>query len=165
MSIAAILAAAQLSLLPGSTGKVCHHTACCFKMSCLQHSWSKQPSVVGGECRRNVRLRSGQHLNFNFNPASLLSLGDAMAFTDALFDVNFNDPSFTREPTSLGRPARVGAPENAPQLHEQMAQRGSITSRVPQKYLIQNQSGLRLYYWAEEVGPWAAWVLNVVHHG
>ena len=32
------------------------------------------------------------------------------------------------------------------------AQTGSITSRVPQKYLIQNQSGLAAYYWGSEVG-------------
>ena len=100
-----------------------------------------------------MRLLSKQHLNVNFNPAALLSVGDALAFLNSLLDVDFNDPGFLREPSSLGRPARVGAPENAPKLQEQMAQKGSIVSRVPQKYLIQNQSGLRLYYWGEEVSP------------
>jgi hypothetical protein len=36
-------------------------------------------------------------------------------------------------------------------MAEQMAQRGSITSRVPQKYLIQNQSGLTVFYWTAPV--------------
>ena len=102
---------------------------------------------------RNIRLQSGQHLNVNFNPAALLSFGDALAFCNRLLDVHFNDPGFLKEQASLGQRPRSASPENAPQLHEQMAQKGSITSRVPQKYLIQNQSGLRLYYWGDEVQP------------
>ena len=49
--------------------------------------------------------------------------------------------------------ARLAAPENAPKMAEQMAVNADLTSRIPQKYLIQNQSGLRVYYWADEVTP------------
>ena len=60
---------------------------------------------------------------------------------------------------------QLGAPEAAPHMQEQMAQRESITSRVPQKYLVQNQSGLRVYYWVDKVnsvnpGPYILGVLN-----
>lgn len=108
-------------------------------------------------CHRNVRLQSGQHLNVNFNPSALLSFGDALAFFNTLMDVDFNDPGFMRQPGTLGRPATVSSPENAPLLAEQMAQKGGITARVPQKYMIQNQSGLRLYYWGEEVSGSLMW--------
>lgn len=47
--------------------------------------------------------------------------------------------------------SRLAQLEAAPQMLEQMAQRGPITSRVPQKYLIQNQSGLAVYYWVDVV--------------
>ena len=100
---------------------------------------------------RHMRLHSAQHLNINFNPAALLSVGDALDFLNTLCSVDFNDPSFLRG-VPTGQDTATVAPENAPELNEQMAQKGSITSRVPQKYLIQNQSGLCLYYWGEEVG-------------
>lgn len=107
---------------------------------------------VAARAPRCIRLQSGQHLNVNFNPAALLTLGDALAFFKALLDGDCSArPDALKPPPSQRKPARLAAPENAPQLHEQMAQKGSVTSRVPQKYLIQNQSGLSLFYWGAEV--------------
>ena len=102
-------------------------------------------------------LASKERLDVNFNPASLLSFGDALAFVNTLLskDVVILGPlgpeavsSPTHGPGSL---ARLAAPENAPKMAEQMAVNADLTSRIPQKYLIQNQSGLRVYYWAAEV--------------
>ena len=31
--------------------------------------------------------------------------------------------------------------------------KGAVSERAPQKYLIQNHSGVRLFYWAERVRP------------
>ena len=82
----------------------------------------------------------------HFNPASLLSFGDGLAF------VNTQGPELVSSPThGPGSMARLAAPENAPKMAEQMAVNADLTARIPQKYLIQNQSGLRVYYWAESV--------------
>jgi len=35
-------------------------------------------------CRRQIWVSSEQHLNMHFNPAGLLSIGDALAFAKAL---------------------------------------------------------------------------------
>lgn len=84
-----------------------------------------------------------------FNPSSLLSVGDFLAFASA---VSGPMPNYAAIGGHVGEgSARLATPEAAPEMQEQMAQKGSITSRVPQKYLIQNQSGLRVYYWAAGV--------------
>ena len=54
----------------------------------------------------------------------------------------------------------MSSPENAPLLSEQMAVHGRLTDRIPQKYLIQNQSGLRVFYWAEVVSRSCCWAGN-----
>jgi len=54
-------------------------------------------------------------------------------------------------PSTVSTTSRLAQLDAAPQMAEQMAQRGSITSRVPQKYLIQNQSGLTVFYWVDSV--------------
>ena len=103
-----------------------------------------------------MKLQSQQHLNINFNPASLLSVGDALAFWTLLS----GGPASTPPPGSESGSVSdfiAASPENIPELGEQMAQTGSITSRVPQKYLIQNQSGLGAYYWSSEV----LWICTV----
>ena len=33
----------------------------------------------------------------------------------------------------------------------QLGMKGAVSERAPQKYLIQNHSGVRLFYWAERV--------------
>lgn len=48
---------------------------------CRLHS--PPPSVLNID-RRNVWLTSEQHLDLNFNPASLLSIGDARAFLETV---------------------------------------------------------------------------------
>lgn len=77
----------------------------------------------------------------------MLSFGDLLAFVNAVLGPM---PNYDAISSSMDG-ARMVAPEAAPNMRDQMAQRGSIISRVPQKYLIQNQSGLRVYYWTSEV--------------
>ena len=102
-------------------------------------------------------LASKERLNVHFNPASLLSFGDALAFVNTLLSQDVvilgpQGPELMSSPTrGPGSMARLAAPENAPKMSEQMAVNADLTSRIPQKYLIQNQSGLRVYYWADEV--------------
>ncbi len=98
-------------------------------------------------------MTSGAHLNVHFNPSLLLSIGDLLAFCGALMEPLRLVGSALTSQLSVAGPltARRLPPEAAPKMQDQMAQRGSITSRVPQKYLIQNQAGLRVYYWADEV--------------
>lgn len=44
--------------------------------------------------------------------------------------------------------------------------RGSVVSRAPQKYLIQNQSGMKVYYWTDaKVGPAPAAAVRVLWEG
>ena len=72
-----------------------------------------------------------------------------MAFVNAVLGPM---PNYEAVSGSLdGANSRMASPEAPPNMRDQMAQRGSIISRVPQKYLIQNQSGLRVYYWASDV--------------
>lgn len=98
---------------------------------------------------RHIWLTSKQHLSVHFNPSALLSFGDLMAFVNAVMGPM---PNYEAVSGSLeGGNNRIAAPEAPPNMRDQMAQRGSIISRVPQKYLIQNQSGLRVYYWASDV--------------
>ncbi len=102
-------------------------------------------------------LASKDRLNVHFNPASLLSFGDALAFVNTLLSSDVvilgpQGPEVISSPThGPGSMARLAAPENAPKMAEQMAVNADLTSRIPQKYLIQNQSGLRVYYWADAV--------------
>ena len=77
-----------------------------------------------------------------------------MAFANA---VSGPMPNYEAVSGSLDGGGQLAAPEAAPNMRDQMAQRGSIISRVPQKYLIQNQSGLRVYYWTSAVSN--SWLL------
>lgn len=98
-------------------------------------------------------------MRFNFNPASLLSFGDALAWTAQLSGAK-DTPLFPAKPSMSGLTdtmvgnnstlLHLAAPEEAPAMAEQIAPKG-IMSRVPQKYLIQNESGLKVYYWAGPV--------------
>ena len=42
-------------------------------------------------------------------------------------------------------------PEAVPPPRAQLGLAAPVTGRAPQKYLIQNQSGLKVFYWAEKV--------------
>ena len=106
-------------------------------------------------CRR-IWVTSEEALAVQFNPAVLLSIGDARAFVAALLankPAPGEDVSGGMSATSTSALTGITGPRGAdiPALAEQMAERGAITSRVPQKYLIQNNTGLRAYYWAEQV--------------
>ena len=106
-------------------------------------------------CRR-IWVTSEETLAVQFNPAVLLSIGDARAFVAALLankSAPGEDVSGGMSATSTSALTGIAGSRGAdiPALAEQMAERGAITSRVPQKYLIQNNTGLRAYYWAEQV--------------
>ncbi|KAK9867091.1 hypothetical protein WJX84_006946 [Apatococcus fuscideae] len=118
--------------------------------------------IYRSDQQRRFWLSSKEHLNVNFNPASLLSFGDLLAFVNSVLSVVPNVPSVGLTPSNSGasintlvRQGKWTAPEAAPAMREQLAVEDEITSRVPQKYLIQNQSGMRIFYWAErnEDGP------------
>ena len=107
-------------------------------------------------------LTSKQHLSVKFNPSALLSFGDLLAYVNA---IQSPLPEFVRSVDSnypadmpMSQINRIMTPEAAPDMEEQLAQQHSITSRVPQKYLIQNQSAMRVYYWSPGVG------LAQLHH-
>lgn len=97
-----------------------------------------------------------------FNPSALLSVGDLLAYINAiqaplpefLESVDIRDPE--EGGMLMSQYKRLMVPEAAPDMEEQLAQNHSITSRVPQKYLIQNQSGLRVFYWSPDVSQTSA---------
>eukprot|EP00873_Tetraselmis_striata_P032816 jgi/Tetstr1/453080/TSEL_040115.t1 len=93
-----------------------------------------------------VSLQSRERLETTFSPSLLLSLGDILSF---LSDAGSISPS--GEPISLqhwyGR-STDQAPQPAPTIEEQMALQRPLTSRIPQKYLIRNFTGLALRYWS-----------------
>lgn len=95
---------------------------------------------------RQVSLQSRERLETTFSPSLLLSLGDILSF---LSDAGSISPS--GEPISLqhwyGR-STDQAPQPAPTIEEQMALQRPLTSRIPQKYLIRNFTGLALRYWS-----------------
>lgn len=105
---------------------------------------------------RHMWIASKERLNVRFNPASLLSFGDGLAFANTLLSnevvvLGPQGPELVSSSHGPGSMARLAAPENAPKISEQMAVNADVTSRIPQKYLIQNQSGLRVYYWGDSV--------------
>lgn len=73
-----------------------------------------------------------------FHPASLLTIGDSLAFIKELSGQG-------RGPASARR-SRMRAAE-LPPVEEQMGITIPVTARVPQRYLIQNQTGMMLWYW------------------
>jgi hypothetical protein len=116
---------------------------------------------------RNLWLSSDRHLNATFNPASLMSLGDALAFMRA-FQEDVLNSSVDDEAVSAAVPM---AQQHSPTIRRSLSTtnltaaaleidgrprasattvstKGAVTSRAPQKYLIQNQSGMRVYYFA-----------------
>lgn len=79
-------------------------------------------------------------LDLTFNPASLMSIGDALAFYNSLYASSYPTQSYDQE----------DALEDYQSSMKLMSAVNS-SAKAPQKYLIQNQSGLKLYYWTEDV--------------
>ena len=104
---------------------------------------------------RNLWISSDRHLNATFNPASLMSLGDALAFMRSFQDRESMDEqlleaaALPQSPTERRRPPLTSFEDVRFKggAAATVATTGAGTSRAPQKYLIQNQSGMRLYYW------------------
>ncbi|KAL4553401.1 hypothetical protein Ndes2526B_g03263 [Nannochloris sp. 'desiccata'] len=113
----------------------------------------------------NLWLSSDRHLNATFNPASLMSLGDALAFMRA-FQGDGLSPSIDDEVVLAAPMAQQHTPtarrtvsvnltaaaleiDGKPRASATtVSTKGAVTSRAPQKYLIQNQSGMKVYYFA-----------------
>lgn len=91
----------------------------CRQIVCCSYSGS----------RRYVFVQSNELLKLNFHPSSLLTIGDMLAFTRKL-----SDRSPAASAAAIGR-VDTNAPnaENPPSATEQLALRGSIMSRVPQR--------------------------------
>ena len=127
---------------------------CWIPASKLQ--WGLSLSMPG--CvRRRIWVSSDEHLNVQFNPAALLSLGDARAFAAGAARTRSCRARPRRTRGGARRPRQCPPPAKPGAAGGRAADAGAdgaarpITSRVPQKYLIQNQSGLAVYYWVDVV--------------
>eukprot|EP00951_Prasinocladus_malaysianus_P018063 scaffold143435_cov43-Prasinocladus_malaysianus.AAC.1 len=93
-----------------------------------------------------MSINSGEQLETTFNPALMLSVGDILTFVKDASEIL---PS--RAPPNLvkwyGR-NRPQVPVEAPAMEEQLALGKPLTARVPQKYLIQNYTGVSITYWS-----------------
>ena len=77
-------------------------------------------------------MGSEERLNIQFNPAALLSLGDAHAFVQALLDIAPKAPGVPKggpTPSTVSTNTKMAQLDSGPEMVEQMAQRGAITSR------------------------------------
>lgn len=96
-------------------------------------------SGFGSDRKLHAWLTSEIMLDLTFNPASLMSVGDLMSF--------FNMMKSPEVPMlAYGKGSAV---DEMDFTIKSMSTKGAA-SRAPQKYLIQNQSGLKLYYWTED---------------
>lgn len=85
-------------------------------------------------------LSSERILELTFNPSSLMSIGDALAFYNSLYLPNSISQNYDPDSHAI---------EEYQSSIKVMSATG-MSARAPQKYLIQNQSGLKLYYWTED---------------
>ncbi|GLC63393.1 hypothetical protein PLESTF_000031500 [Pleodorina starrii] len=90
-----------------------------------------------------VYVSSNELMKLTFHPSCLLTLGDTLSFVRRLAERQ------DMATDTAGR-SHNAAPvaEDPPSVSEQMALSGSIMTRVPQRYLIQNHTGLMMSYWA-----------------
>ena len=82
--------------------------------------------------RRRIWAGSEERLNIQFNPAALLSFGDAHAFMQALLDIAPKAPGVPKggpTPSTVSTNTKMAQLDSGPEMGEQMAQRGAITSR------------------------------------
>ena len=82
--------------------------------------------------RRRIWAGSEERLNIQFNPAALLSFGDAHAFVQALLDIAPKAPGVPKggpTPSTVSTNTKMAQLNSGPEIGEQMAQRGAITSR------------------------------------
>ena len=110
----------------------------------LEWSQGQQPQSFGGRLHslglvpsvsvmyRRIWAGSEDRLNIQFNPAALLSLGDAHAFVEALLDIAPKAPGVPKggpTPSTVSTNTKMAQLDSGPEMVEQMAQRGAITSR------------------------------------
>lgn len=97
-------------------------------------------------CLPQVSVHSQERLESTFSPALLLSLGDLNSFLgDARAIIGADGPPNMQAWYGKDKPH---APMPPPSMEEQLAMKRDLTGRVPQKYLIQNLTGLTLCYWS-----------------
>lgn len=96
-------------------------------------------SGFGSDRKLYAWLTSEVVLDLTFNPASLMSVGDLLSFFNMIQ---------SREMPMLAY-GKGSAVDEMDFTIKSMSTKGA-SSRAPQKYLIQNQSGLKLYYWTED---------------
>ena len=97
-------------------------------------------SLVSNIHCRSCYVSSEHLLEITFNPASLMSIGDALAFTNSFSEPRTRSKGYQTDGTAV---------EEFQSNVKAVSLKG-MSSRAPQKYLIQNQSGLKFYYWTEE---------------
>lgn len=119
-------------------------------------------SSVSNEPAQIISVESRQHAISHFTAASLLTIGDAIAYSTALMAGEGSDTSSNGGPahnTSTGsmHAAVAGATTRPirPSMEEQMALSAPLMERVPQRYCIQNHLGVNVWYWQPGPGPHA----------
>lgn len=97
---------------------------------------------------QSLFLSSKQHMLASFNPACLLTLGDLLAFGRSLMQSSKPDRSNAPDAEDSGHRRRSKRPM-VPDMQLQMGLSKKLTERKPQRYQVQNQTGMALWYWAE----------------
>eukprot|EP00798_Chlamydomonas_sp_ICE-L_P005984 gene5984-5277_t len=101
-----------------------------------------------------VQIHSQTPLHVSFHPASLLSVGDALEFGNSLYGTA---PDIVSPSESQGRTTLSPGTKEKPCAEDKDKQSTSgmsmgllapIMSRVPQRCLINNQTGVPMWYWA-----------------
>eukprot|EP00892_Ulva_mutabilis_P007162 jgi/Ulvmu1/4818/UM020_0103.1 len=122
----------------------------------MHPSTSNEPAQI-------VYLQSRQHAIAHFTAASLLTVGDALAYGTSLMAEEDSDPAANGAPAN-NMPAGsvyaavLGAATRPmrPSMDEQMALTVPLMERMPQRYCIQNHLGLDVWYWRPAPGPHAS---------
>ncbi|KAF6253188.1 hypothetical protein COO60DRAFT_1463300 [Scenedesmus sp. NREL 46B-D3] len=119
------------------------------------------------------QVLSSEPMRVNFHPSSLLSIGDLLAFVKEMSPqpaapaasnssrqasavaagpspLPAQDRQRWRQLQQQQVPSRRPQVEAAPSIEQQMALAEGVTSRIPQRYLIQNLCGSHLWYWSHE---------------
>lgn len=119
---------------------------------------AKVHSAGSAEPAQIVSIQSRQHAIAHFTAASLLTIGDAIAYGTALMKEEPDNgvagssmPAGSVYAAVLG----TGARPTRPCMHEQMALSMPLTHRMPQRYCIQNHLGINVWYWRPAPGPHA----------
>lgn len=118
----------------------------------MHSSNSNEPAQI-------VYLQSRQHAITHFTAASLLTVGDVVAYANTLLVEEVSDTSngapVNSMPAGSVYAAVLGTATRPtrPSMDEQMALSVPLMERMPQRYCIQNHLGLNVWYWRPAPGP------------